>query len=108
VDRLLERRPQVPPEALHSALQGGNVAIVRRFLERGANPNERRARDQGTPLHGVARKLSTRPCDKHAEAVKLLLEAGADPTLKDGQGLTPFDRANRWPEHKELIPLLSP
>ena len=58
----------------------------------GADANARN--DRGTPLHAAA-------YERHAAIVMLLLERGADPTSRDGDGRTPADYASLceavWP-----------
>lgn len=71
--------------ALHIATRNGNIEIVRLLLEQArANPN---ATDDkgGTPLLAA--------CDSsniEVEVVRLLLEAGADPTLAEKNGIVPL------------------
>jgi uncharacterized protein len=79
--------------ALHYAASSGNVAIIRRLLEESAfidaeSPN------RTTPLMMAAR-------GGHAEAVKLLLDEGADVMLKNELGLSAADFA-RAQGHGEL------
>ena len=53
---------------------------------------------QTGPLHQAARQ-------GHAQVARLLLEAGADPALRDGDGKTPEDLANER-GHAEVAELL--
>lgn len=83
--------------ALHYAATGGHLAIIDLLLEHHAyidaeSPNGT------TPLMMAAQYGSI-------EAVKLLLEAGADPRLKNQLGLSAIDFAHRVnrPEAAELI-----
>jgi ankyrin repeat protein len=82
---------------LHYAATKGHVAMIELLLENDAyidaeSPN------QSTPLM-MAAMYGT------AESVKVLLEAGADPSIKNEQGLTAIDFANRVsrPGNAELI-----
>jgi acyl-CoA-binding protein len=67
--------------ALHLAVDGEHVDVVRLLLERGADPNARDA-DEMTPLH-VAGLVES------AILSKMLREHGADATLEDAGGDTP-------------------
>jgi uncharacterized protein len=72
---------------LHYAASGGHVAILRLLLDKyayidAASPNET------TPLMMAAMYGNT-------QAVKVLLEAGADSTIKNSLGLTAIDFARR-------------
>lgn len=66
--------------ALHLAAKRGDVAAVRWLLEHGAAPNALWAHWDAdvTPLHLTA-------FDGHVEVAKLLLAAGADPTIRDNK-----------------------
>jgi ankyrin repeat protein len=65
-------------------------AVVQALLERGAKPS-RPSRDQGfTPLHSA---VATDAGPVEHEIVRLLLEAGADPNAKSGEGGTPLHSA---------------
>lgn len=69
--------------SLHIAAASGCSTLVSVLLLHGAHINER-ASDWGfTPLHHAA-DMAENPSD----VIKLLLEMGADPNLKDSRGLT--------------------
>lgn len=62
-------------------------------------------RYKATALHAVCARLSD---PSHADTVKFLLEAGANPTLKDDQGFTPPRLARRasqelWDSHVKML-----
>lgn len=83
---------------LHYAATGGHVQIIQMLLDESAyidaeSPNKT------TPLM-MAAYYGT------PEAVKLLLEAGADATLRNQQGLSAFDFAERG-HRKEAAELIS-
>jgi ankyrin repeat protein len=67
-------------------------ACVALLLERGANPNARNLMkgdfEGFTPLHMMARQS-----EQELECARLLLAAGADPTLLDARGQTALDVA---------------
>ncbi len=78
---------------LNMAISYGREDYVRAFLEAGFNPNDVRLKDE-PPLILAVRSGSV-------SCVKLLLEAGADKSLKDAHGKTAVDYAPA-----ELAPLL--
>ncbi|MGM9425364.1 ankyrin repeat domain-containing protein [Hydrogenophaga sp. MI9] len=86
-----------PAYPLHAAVTAGDAAAVRQWLARGANPNQRDAKDH-TPLMLAADRGD-------GAIVRLLVDAGADRSLRDPQGLTAADHAERA-GHRELLPLL--
>lgn len=100
VARLIERDADVNKPGwapLHYAATGGHAAIIRLLLEHHAfidaeSPNG------STPLMMAAMYGST-------EAVKLLLDEGADPLMRNQLGLTAIDFAQRArrPDAVELI-----
>lgn len=84
---------------LHYAATKGSVPIVRELLDKSAyidaeSPNGT------TPLMMAAMYGSP-------EVVKILLEAGADPTLKNGLGLTALDFAKTMERNKESANLIA-
>ena len=75
--------------ALQHQCKHGRTPCVATLLELGADPDRPRGRDGRTALHlaaatGICRKL-----------IVMLLEAGADPSLRDHEGSTPLDLALR-------------
>ncbi len=104
VDLLLARGADptaaVPPRnltALHGAAWGGDVRILRRFLDLGAKVDA--TADAGvTPLMKAA-------WSGGLAAVRVLLAAGADPTRKDGQGRTAREYVRRK-KHRAVAEVL--
>jgi hypothetical protein len=82
--------PGLPPGAiplteLESGASDGEMFRIKRALRVGVDPNEQTVR-YGTALHAAA----------HAgqlDAARLLVDHGADPKLRDGQGRTPSELA---------------
>ncbi|WP_405197145.1 ankyrin repeat domain-containing protein [Wolbachia endosymbiont (group A) of Andrena hattorfiana] len=77
---------------LHCAGEGGHTKIARILIANRANVNAKAdhlEKTKGiTPLHRAAVK-------GHTEAVKILIANGADPLLKNKDGKTPRDLAER-------------
>ncbi|KAG8782204.1 hypothetical protein FRC15_007339 [Serendipita sp. 397] len=84
--------------ALEAAASGGYVAIVRRLLEEGADPNAPYCRKFHRPLHAGASSGSV-------EIVELLLVAGADVNASGGEFGTALHVAARHGS-SEIIQLL--
>lgn len=80
---------------LNIAINRGQVEAVRDLLEAGARPNEITGQ---SPLFDAIYK-------NNFEIIKLLLDYGADPNLKDKKGNTPIDIAIEN-ESNEIIKLL--
>lgn len=65
------------------------MKTARRLIEAGADANEETDEDSDTPLHLAARH------ENNQQLVDLLLEEGADPTIVNDLGYTPFDPENK-------------
>jgi hypothetical protein len=89
------------PQVLECIAANREPGWVKMLLEAGANPNLGSEREGETPLH-----LAVHSWD--LETVKLLLEHGADVTLKDNKGITPIDAAEAMRPDRmvEILPLL--
>ncbi len=73
--------------ALHYAVEGGHVEVVKYLLSVGADVNAHEEAKIGeTPLGQVAANCSY-------EMAELLVNAGANPTIPGWMRLTPLDRA---------------
>ncbi|KAH0839209.1 ankyrin repeat protein [Fonsecaea pedrosoi] len=69
---------------LYYAASYGLTETVRSLANAGANLNERAGRFGGTALHAAVWR-------KRPEVIDILLDAGADPTIRDYNGATPAD-----------------
>jgi ankyrin repeat protein len=81
--------------ALHHAVRFRSPAAVKTLLEHGANVNQPCRRNGSTPLHravtqtgapGTAGKVAAAE-----EIVRILLKAGADPSIHNKSGKKPAD-----------------
>jgi ankyrin repeat protein len=92
--------------ALHHAVRFRNPAAVKALIEHGANVNQACRRNGSTPLHRAATQTGapgTAGKDRAAkEIIRLLLAAGADPTITNKSGKKPADYAT-----DDLVRLLS-
>ncbi len=81
--------------ALHHAVRFRSPTAVQTLIERGANVNQQCKRSGSTPLHrAVTTTGAPGTAGKQAEAmaiIRLLLAAGADPTLTNKVGRKPLD-----------------
>jgi ankyrin repeat protein len=100
--------------ALHAAIESMNEATARFLLSAGANPNWKCG--GATPLihaidieiDSVNQRLQRAPREEELPdpvITRLLLEHGADPNLRDPDGQTPFEFAQRR-GHKHAADLL--
>lgn len=74
--------------ALNYAVAAACVEVVKTLIEAGTNLNAQSKRTGWTPLHFAAASESC------LDATIALLNAGADVTLIDAEGRTPFDMSN--------------
>ena len=95
-------------DQLLSAAKGGDGAVVVRLLVAGANPNAVRARLWEGKVE-VCKTTALCEAAHHGrlEAVRLLLEAGADPSFWDDEGSTPLMEAADFGELEVLQLLLA-
>ena len=83
--------------ALHHAVRFRSLIAVRTLIEHGANVNQVCRKSGSTPLHrAVTTSGAPSTAGKHQEAVeiiRLLMAAGADPSIANKSGRTPADYA---------------
>ena len=102
LEALLSGGADLIPEALVGAMHPrapGGIPVMKFLINRGVDVNAFRKKEGDTPLHWAVRI-------RDIEKVKLLLESGADGTLKDALGLTPAEVAKEI-ERMDLYEILS-
>lgn len=72
--------------ALHAAMFQKNIHIVEMLIDYGLDVNAIGPKNGYTPLHDAV-------WGNNPAAAKLLLEKGADPTIKNKEGQTPLEKA---------------
>lgn len=81
--------------ALHHAVRFRSVEAVRTLIEHGASVNHACRRNGSTPLHRAVTQTdapgTAGKSDAAKEIIRLLLEAGADPTIANKSAKTPMD-----------------
>ena len=87
--------------ALFWAVVCGNPELVNLLLDHGADINIKSHRNTGglTPLHQAV-------SINHDTEASILIQRGADLTIRDADGLTPLERAKRY-KHAKMVKLLS-
>ena len=84
--------------ALHHAVRFRGPIAIRTLIEHGANVNQVCRRSGSTPLHrAVTTTGAPGTAGKHQEAVeiiRLLIAAGADPSIVNKSGKNPADYVN--------------
>ncbi|MGH9630041.1 MAG: ankyrin repeat domain-containing protein [Bryobacteraceae bacterium] len=75
-------------QPIHDAALGDNAEVIRELVMQGADVNARTRDEVQTPLH-IAAAMGK------MKAVEALVALGADLTIKDSQGRTPLDAAER-------------
>ncbi len=79
---------------LHLTADAGSIEIARALIKAGAELNVQLKLDRLTPLMMAA---------LHPECFKLLLEAGADVSLRNKEKQTVFELARKNPESQKLL-----
>lgn len=92
------REIETDPRSLCSCAASGDLAGVRLLLAYGVPVNAEVGGD-GTALHWAARM-------GRREVVEELLEAGADVSLTNAQGYTPYAVARDWSPSRDVVHLL--
>ncbi len=89
---------RIGTQPIHDAALGDHPEVIRELVKQGAEVNARTRDEAQTPLHVAAAMGRTK-------AVEALVALGADRTLKDAQGRTPLETAERagFPEVAAIL-----
>jgi tankyrase len=83
--------------ALHHAVRFRSPAAVKTLIEHGANVNQACRRNGSTPLHRAATQTGAPGTASRGgaaiEIIRLLMTAGADPSIANKSGKRPIDYA---------------
>ena len=92
------------PERLVYAASQGDVAVVERCLAWGVDPDSTYIQVMGFGGRGTSQTaLQSAVAAGHIAVAKKLLDAGADPSLQDGNGQSACDLAERHSEVRSII-----
>lgn len=80
-DHYPPKDPYLESDPLRVAIEASDIETVQKLLREGISPN---SYDEVTPLLSVASHCGV------AAVVRILLEAGADPNLENGENFTPL------------------
>ena len=94
---------------LHLAVWEGHHKVVELLLEHGANPNIQENKYGYTPLHDAVNRCLKNKFGRTplhftvsryhvVDVVRVLLDHGADPTIRDNKGRTPLDYGSHCEE----------
>ena len=95
-----EERERIVAMTPQEKFAENNLAIVKKLLQTGLDPNERDENGASVLHDGAA-------SNRNPEVIKTLLEAGADPNLADNNGWTPLHCAAASGETPEVITALA-
>jgi len=113
IQRVLDETPGMDPStgnsvgqtALHVACLWGNLAAADCLIKNNADVNKTNDLTGGTPLHIAV--TSPKPLEGRLACAKLLLESGADPSIRDLRGGTPLAYAEEA-EDPGMLALIKP
>ncbi len=91
---------------LHRAVRARSPGAVRQLLARGAHPHCRLGKRGSSPLHLAVQSTgagsTAGSLDQQLEIIRLLLQSGADPTVRDAADRTPRD----WARNQRILAAL--
>lgn len=97
-EALVKKGAKGSPGDLYSCIRNGQVAMARTLLDAGVPPEQEKPNENRGNVYWAVSYNQT-------EILKMLLDYGANPNLKDAYGETPLKSAE-CSHHKEMIPIL--
>jgi len=96
-DALIKLGENPKQVSIYSCIRGGHPAMARTLLEKGADPDPANPAEETNNVYWAV--YYNQP-----ETLKMLLDHGVNPSLKDAHSGNALSYARQW--HKDMVPML--